>query len=469
MNVFLLVHIVNIIISSLPTMQWSIEYFPGQNSRFTEVLQASTGDYYISGWVSDQSLFKVNQEGELLWTYGIEGYGNQKAYGLVELADESIAITGTCQTSNYYYSLFVAKVQPDGSPVWEMLFDPSSEHNECGFSITEFADGKIMVCGVGDTKNFLYNGSAYFLLISPEGEMLWDGSWGRGKTTSFAIQSSFDGERYNILAHGSDSGTGAPHILWYSPNGQYLGRERIEALASYYTGNGCVNEDAGFTFTSNNGYTCDIPLYAILTRVDKDGEIIWTQHVANYLSQGIYVAKTSAGEYLYGGTEIYTIPIEEPWWTGSRRGTLYSFDANGEELWYLPVSTSSCQRIDALVETSSGGILACGGGASNLYYFSDNTGINIHSDSPESLNLLITPNPFSSSISISIDCPENLDEISITIRDISGRLVYRADALQIGSANSEITWTPEAETPEGCYIITLTTPTFTVSRTCILL
>ena len=466
--IFLRLCVINLLASSVPVLQWSIEYFPDQLSHFTEVIQASTGDFYISGWTSNQTLFKVDQQGELIWSYGIGGYGNQRAYSLLELTDGAIAVTGYCKTSDYF-SLFIAKVQPNGSPVWELVVDPSTEHSECGFGITEFPDGNIMVCGFAKSKSFLYGGEAYIVLITPEGELIWDRYWGSASATNYALQSSCDPDGYNVLAHGTDGGTGAPHVLWYNLNGQYLGRERIQALASYYTGNGYANSDSGFTFTSNAGYAVNSPQYAMLTHLDEKAQMILSIQVEDYMTRGMCVSPTLSGEYLYGGWEIYYIEPGQPWWTGERRGVLYSFNGSGEELWYLHLDPDDCQRIEGVIETSSGDILACGGSdeSSNLFLFSDNTGIVTHPEHAQMIDISLRPNPFSESLSVTIEFQEFPGEIHVTIRDLSGRVIHETENLELYSGGGVMSWTPEPEIADGCYIITATTACSSVSRTCL--
>lgn len=454
--------------SSIPSLQWSTEYFPYLDSHFTELIQTSTGDFYISGWASDQCLFKVDNQGELLWSYGLEGYGNQRAYDLLEFSDGTIAVAGECK-NNSHYSLFVAKVDSNGQPIWERIYDLNPERSEYAYGINEFPDGNMMVCGSAGSLYLRGGCQAYVMYITPSGDLIWDGYWGNNSFTNFALKATWNGECFNILAHGTDEGTGAPHVLWFSPDGTYLGRERINALASYYTGTGFPNADAGFTFTSNSGYAKS-PQYAILTCVDADGKIAWMTYVEDYMTKGICVTRTSTGDYLYGGDEIYYVGPGQPWWMGDSRGVLYSFNELGEELWYLPVIQDECERLDGVIETFSGGILACGGNSvdSYLYYFEDNTGIE-ESPSSSAVCFSVYPNPFSNSIFMNIRTENNPENVQITIMDIAGRTVYKTTIPEQESDLYTTCWTPGAEIPNGCYIITVTSASATASISCLLL
>ena len=80
------------------------------------------------------------------------------------------------------------------------------------------------------------------------------------------------------------------------------------------------------------------------------------------------------------------------------------------------------------------------------------TGINLPHSSL--LALSASPNPFSSSLSISYNLPE-FAEVELSVYDLSGRMV---DNLEMGSMSSGehiLTWNPESSLPGGCYLIVL--------------
>jgi hypothetical protein len=469
----LLVLVLQVASLSQPALLWSREYYTGEDSFFREVIQSVTGEYYVAGWAPASCLTKIDQTGELLWSYGLGGWDQQLAYWVEELSDGGIAVTGACRNDeDDSYALFIAKVQPDGSEVWSEINDLDPESSEGGYSITELPNGDIVVCGFCDAGLFL-SGYAYIMRLDPAGQLIWDAEWGKNSATNFAIRISYANGVIYTLAHGSDTtGTGAPHVLWYSDDGTYLGRERIDRLASYYTGQGYPNEDSGFTFTANNDYIGDPPSYTTLARVDSLGQIAWLTHVVeDNLTMGISVTGMASGDYLYGGSETVTAGIEQPALNGTTRGVIYSFDPDGNELWRVPVNSNGCERIDGVVETSSGGIIACGGGypESWLYYFEDTTGIETEPGSQPRTTIRCLPNPFTSTLSVSCTIPDQSSDAGLAVYSLSGNRIESLYSGQLSVGEHSFTWTPESSIPSGCYLIRLRSGNEVLTESCVYL
>jgi hypothetical protein len=457
---------------SQPTLLWSKEYYAEEETLFREVTQSVAGEYYVAGWAPTSCLSKISQTGELIWSYGLEEWDRQIAYWVEEFSDGSIVVTGACRNDgDYYYSLFVAKVQPDGSEIWSEIYDLNPERSEGGYSITELPDGDMIVCGFCDADLFLL-GYAWTLRINPEGKLKWEKHWGGGTATNFAIRAVFSDEVIHVLVHGSTSGTGAPYVLRYSADGLLLGYHRIEELASYYTGQGCPTEDSGFIFTSNNGYIGDPPTYTTLTRVNSLGHVIWLEHVVeDNLTKGISVTRTTSGDYLYGGSENIAVGTELPPWMGDEIGVIYSFDPDGNELWKVPVCSNGCERIDGVIQTYSGGIIACGGGypESWLYYFEDTTGIEIEPEIQPQIVIRSFPNPFSSTMSVSCTLPDQTKNARLAVFSLSGNQIESLYSGQLSVGEHSFTWIPESSIPSGCYLIRFQTGNEVLTESCVYL
>jgi hypothetical protein len=446
---------------SQPVLLWSEEYFPGDFSYFSEVIQSSAGDFYIAGFAPDACLFKVNEIGELVWTWGSSRLTFQQMFWVEELVDGTIAATGRCKIpGNDHYLLFAARINLDGSEVWSRVYDVYPSRNNGGYSISEMPNGNLIVCGFCNAVGYMVMCPAYIMCTDPDGNALWDATWGNGNFTNFALRATFSENRINILAHGTDSGTGAPHILWFSEKGAFLGRDRIDELASYYTGQGCPNPDAGFTFPSNAVYTSDPPLYTSITRVDDQGEVIWLVHVVeNNLTAGTSVARKSDGSFLYGGYEF--IPSDTELTSLSHDdvcdiGVLYLFDSDGSEIWQYTVN--DCIRIDGVCETDQGGIIACGGyDKSCLYCFGDSTGIETDPQLIDSYELTGYPNPFNMSLTVQCCLPSETDCAQLSIFDLTGRLIESLYFGQLDEGEHFFRWTPGPDIPLGCYLVELKT------------
>ncbi|MFO7949004.1 MAG: hypothetical protein R6U36_01400 [Candidatus Fermentibacteraceae bacterium] len=229
-----------------PSLQWAMEFFPDQQSHFTEVLEHSSGGYVVSGWANGACLFKISPAGVIVWQWSLDSCQTQYAYWVSELPSGDLAVTGRCmQPGETNFAPFAARVTSSGETAWQSIFDINPERDECGLSVSALPFGRLLICGYYDSFN-MYNGYAYIRVVdASDGGLIWQKAWGSSSATNFALRGLWSDGVIRILAHGTDGGTGAAHVLWYDDDGYYLGRRRISAFVSYYTGQGCPNGHVG--------------------------------------------------------------------------------------------------------------------------------------------------------------------------------------------------------------------------------
>jgi hypothetical protein len=86
-----------------------------------------------------------------------------------------------------------------------------------------------------------------------------------------------------------------------------------------------------------------------------------------------------------------------------------------------------------------------------------NTTISLGCEEEESISqpvLSISPNPFSSSLSISYNLPEPA-QIELSVYDLTGRLVEDLVSSSISAGENTSVWNPDPILPVGCYVIVL--------------
>jgi len=116
---------------------------------------------------------------------------------------------------------------------------------------------------------------------------------------------------------------------------------------------------------------------------------------------------------------------------------------------------------ELIVTSFDGGIAAA---ADTVNFTVTGTGINTEPSSL--LALCASPNPFSSSLSISYSLPEPA-EAELSIYDLSGRLVEILEMGSMPSGEQTLTWNPELSLPGGCYLIVLDTCGERAVRRCV--
>ncbi|MCD4706278.1 MAG: T9SS type A sorting domain-containing protein, partial [Candidatus Sabulitectum sp.] len=113
----------------------------------------------------------------------------------------------------------------------------------------------------------------------------------------------------------------------------------------------------------------------------------------------------------------------------------------------------------------AGGTYAGSGGY--LVRYAPETGI--ESEEPSAvITLGVSPNPFSSSLSISFDIPEPT-LVELSIYDLSGRVIEELINGSVSSGEHTSVWNPGVSVPAGCYMARLSTSCGSTSVMCVYL
>jgi len=129
-------------------------------------------------------------------------------------------------------------------------------------------------------------------------------------------------------------------------------------------------------------------------------------------------------------------------------GNLYAF-GTGLKYTYRDDLFAEVGANELIVTSFDGGVAVA---ADTVNFTVTGTGINLPPSSL--LGLCASPNPFSSSLSISYSLPVSA-EAKLSVYDLSGRLVEILEAGSMSSGEHILTWTPEQSLPGGCYLIVL--------------
>jgi len=464
-----------------PVMEWDRHYFPGYSPFFRDVLVLSEDGYLISGRVGSPIqayLIRVDQGGNILWTYGNGDWSYQEAYSSTELADGSIVTTGAYRLSpSSSLGLFLSRVSSDGDEVWTKVYDFSGT-TERGYSVTSLPDDGFCITGVN------YSGGeaqAWILKTDSAGDTLWTDTWG-GSYSDYSKRALSLGGQLVVLASvcSSELPSHGPHLLFYSLDGEYLWGTDYPGLE----GGGadmCLAPDGGITFITGGG---------TIAHTDSIGNLLWTD-AGSTTERGITTTWSSISPCMDGGYvisgiyEYILVPDSDP---APRRGPVHTdddeiwgilvrFDAGGSELWSMYVDPGGSDQVklyDAL-QLPEGGYIATG----YLYDFSGGTGVNGYLvcyapetgigegiQSPPCLSLDVPlPNPSSGSFSIGYGVPSPM-RVDLTVYDLSGRRIESLVIDEVVEGDRSILWDP-GDAPSGCYLVVLRTEEGTLTRTCL--
>ncbi|MEX0965679.1 MAG: hypothetical protein WD077_00445 [Bacteroidia bacterium] len=167
------------------------------------LLKLSDGNLLITGITDskgagnlDAWLLKVDTAGNLLWDETFGGTELDDAWDAVEAADGGYIFTGGTWSfaTGSLDDGWIVKVDKDGKEQWRQVYG-SSEDQDWFWSIEPTNDGNYVLTGVNNYINLDPRPQGlFFIKVNPDGELIWDKSFGLGQGMSGNdIKSTADG------------------------------------------------------------------------------------------------------------------------------------------------------------------------------------------------------------------------------------------------------------------------------------
>lgn len=133
-------------------------------------------------------------DGQLIWMKGIGGGGEDRAYGIVQDANENYFVTGlfsdvvnfdgTILTSNSFYATYLAKLTSQGTVLWAVKGDAGANDFARGFGVIADQQGNVIANGFfsgtlnmgGSTLSASggqYDQNCYLIKFDTNGSIIW--------------------------------------------------------------------------------------------------------------------------------------------------------------------------------------------------------------------------------------------------------------------------------------------------------
>jgi len=390
---------------------------------------------------STDALFLTDGEGTRQWIVTPDSveWHYLKFQSVIVLQDGCIVSTGVGKVmDSSSFSVFLVKVDPEGNTVWIKSYDNPST-TDYAFDVIELPDGGFALAA-------RQGGEAWILRTDSQGDTLWTREWGWiYNDMALAVLCVDNG--LTVLAHGrTPETTNGPHLLRYNLDGNPLWLTDFPD----WPGTGTTET---MCESSANGFLIMDHYWPTIVHTSFTGDPEWwfwppgaDQPYGNSLST------TMDGGILYGGE------IKGEMGSKNICGVIARFDSLGNDLWYDNIYEESCDAIFSASQLSQGGYVAAGrsfvigsGYQGFLIKYAPETGIS-YPDPSTILSLEVSPNPCSSSLSVSFNLPE-AGNASIRIFDLSGRLVSTVTDGEFPTGSNTVEWTVPEEIPSGCYFV----------------
>ncbi len=181
---------------------------------------AITGHYYnlLSCW---KCLYWVYNTG-LLKQYDTDygSTGDDECYGMTELSDGNVALVGSKKGAGGY-DVWLLKVKPDGTLLWEKTFDTSGDDN--GVVVRESAVGRLIIGGYTNGKGY---GRIDFWIIKTTSDGTKLNDWTIGTADNDQLYGMlYTAENLTVAAGSTGSNNGDLYVVakWLGyPVGTYM-------------------------------------------------------------------------------------------------------------------------------------------------------------------------------------------------------------------------------------------------------
>ncbi|MCD6587133.1 MAG: T9SS type A sorting domain-containing protein, partial [Candidatus Fermentibacteraceae bacterium] len=148
---------------------------------------------------------------------------------------------------------------------------------------------------------------------------------------------------------------------------------------------------------------------------------------------------------------------------------LVRYSEEGEYLWGIAEERGVDYHYYSVVQLPDGGYVAGGCWTDNGYLvrYAPETGIEV-SGPLSAVSLEVSPNPFSSTLSIALSLPE-ATEVCITAFDLNGRIVDTVENGFHQQGASTVEWVPSSSLSSGCYLLNLEAGDESATVNCVLI
>jgi hypothetical protein len=290
-------------------VQWTKNLgYSGTDDQGNSIFECENGDFVIAGTYTTVGgtngfVVRVNNNGQLLWTYeiGLDAFSD----GLIDVVESSSGAIIAIGTTDYWGAglddVIVVSLSPTGSPAWMRTYGGTND--DIGRSLVESKDGGYAL--LANTYSYGAGGADFWLIrIDGNGNALWNNTFGgglgesgydiieyypggfvmAGQTRSFG---DAQGDFYVVRADSDGS------LVW---DEYYVGsgEDFVTGVVEAYHG--------GFTIVGISDYIGGNPQTRI-TRIQSDNTEVWSYwYGGSDVDYGFELVEISPEEYVVGGT-----------------------------------------------------------------------------------------------------------------------------------------------------------------------
>jgi hypothetical protein len=246
------------------------------------VQQTSDGGYIVAGDThssgsgnGDLYIMKLDPQGSMIWERTFGGESLDGAESVRQTSDGGYIVAGgTRSFGSGKGDAYILKLDQKGDKVWEKTF--GGKEWDDAHAIRQTSDGGYIVAG--GTRSFgSGKGDAYILKLDQKGAKVWEKTFkGNGSADTLSIQQTSDGEYIAAgRTYSFSSGKGEAYILKLDEKGNRLWEKTFEGKGRCVTR--CVQQtaDGGYILVGQTSSMKADEGEAYILKLDEKGNRVW--------------------------------------------------------------------------------------------------------------------------------------------------------------------------------------------------
>ena len=451
------------------------------------IIQTSDGDYILAGGTlplfSDSSGFyvlRIDSSGETIWTEVLNNGNYSEVNSVIQTFDGGFMLAGMVN-----YNFGVTKIDSDGAIIWAEVFERDSYAWDIASSVVQTPDSGYAIFGKRGNIDPLSGNTDDFCLIKIDstGDLLWMKTYG-DSLTDFGTSMAKTYDNGFIMAGWTNSFSDNTdiYVIRADSSGDTLWTRTYGTPGNDQANCIIQTSDSGFVIAGYTDYY-GTSQNTYIVKINGSGDVIWTKYfdIDDYETPSSIIQTSDNGFALLINT--------------SDASHLLKLDNSGDSLWIRELLLGDFVKTNSIIQISDGGFVIAGEIA---YELPDSTDVLvIKTDEygyvswiadatrvPNNIHIFAYPNPFNSSVVITVSGGRGLASqtpTNIAIYDIMGNVVYAPSSVPSSSGHllpegegqmppsptgrgtegegikSTFIWTPDKTIASGIYLVRATT------------
>ncbi|HAR98653.1 MAG TPA: hypothetical protein DCS11_07150 [Syntrophus sp. (in: bacteria)] len=236
-------------------------------------------------------------------------YSWDSGHGVVQAHDGGFMIAGVQQSGESEGDIWLFRLRPDGSTVWEKTYP--GPNTDAAFALDRTSDGSYVIAGPYQQ----YSAGNYrfqAMTITDSGAIAWEQTYGWNSDIAYAVKETSDGGFIMAgIHHDEDS-----EILKLDPSGNPVWGKVIGLSGKDYFNDVVQAFDGGFLAVGHTGSSNDI----YLVRLDGSGNMVWRKtyggtgrdeaHAVLETPDGGFIVAGETGSHGAGGKDLWVLKLD---------------------------------------------------------------------------------------------------------------------------------------------------------------